>query len=136
MSVAASAEGGIWLLRTPEPEPIAAFADSRKVVDTARRLARFPFWAHAGSSRLADGPVVDVALLRALDVGQAAYIYRGGVTYVQIKRLVGAPAAVGRRPVHPKPADGEAASEAKPAAAALPDVSAVLDAAFGPERPT
>ena len=137
--IAASAEGGIWLLRTPEPEPIAAFAGTRKVVDTTRRLARFPFWAHAGSSRLADRPVVDVALIRALDVGQAAYIYRGGVTYVLIKRLVGAPAAVGQRTVHePAPMDpaGGETGEADLAAAAIPDVSAVLDTAFGAERPT
>ena len=31
-------------------------------------------------------PVVDPDLIRALDVGQAGYIYRGGVTYVQVKR--------------------------------------------------
>jgi len=137
--IAASAEGGIWLLRTPEPEPITAFAGSRQVVDTTRRLVRFPFWAHAGSSRLADRPVVDAALIRALDVGQVAYIYRGGVTYVQVKRLVGAPAAVAG------PADAVLAADraqadperADPAAsgATLPDVSALLDAAFGPGRP-
>ena len=51
-------------------------------------------WAHQGSSRIRQAPVVDPALIRALDVGQAAYIYRGGVTYVQVKRLVGAPAAL------------------------------------------
>jgi len=149
--IAASAEGGIWLLRTPEPEPIAVFAGTRKVVDTTRRLARFPFWAHAGSSRVAERPVVDAGLIRALDVGQAANIYRGGVTYVQVKRLVSAPAAVGGSkagPVLAAPAGREATdlTEAGAAArmptsgrdlagAALPDVSAVLDAAFGPERP-
>jgi hypothetical protein len=150
--IAASAEGGIWLLRTPDPEPIAMFAGTRRVVDTTRRLARFPFWAHVGSSRLADRPVVDAALIRTLYVGQAAYIYRGGVTYVQVKRLVGAPAAVGRsavgEPVRPEPWHGEAVGAAEAgglataptgradlAAAALADVSAFLDAAFGPERP-
>ena len=92
--IAASAEGGIWLLRTPEPEPVTALAGTRKVVETTRRLRRFPFWAHQGSSRLADIPVVDPSLIRALDVGQAAYLYRGGVTYVQVKRLVASPAAV------------------------------------------
>jgi len=133
--IAASAEGGIWLLRTPEPEPIVTFAGSRRVVDTARRLVRFPLWAHAGSSRLTDRPVVDAALIRALDVGQTAYIYRGGVTYVQVKRLVGAPAAVGSVPVdEPVPAV-PARDEPATTAAALPDVSALLDAAFGPERP-
>jgi hypothetical protein len=90
--IAASAEGGIWLLRTPEPDPLIAFAGTRKVVDTTRRLVRFPFWAHAGSSRLAHVAVADPALIRDLDVGQAGYIYRAGVTYIQVKRLVGSPA--------------------------------------------
>jgi hypothetical protein len=140
--IAASAEGGIWLLRTPEPEPVAAFAGTRRVVDTTRRLVRFPFWAHGGSSRLTDRPVVDAALIRTLDVGQAAYIYRGGVTYVQVKRLVGAPAQVAGASVSTalggEPARGTAGGAERPAAVstALPDVSSVLDAAFGPERPS
>jgi len=82
--------------------------------------------------------VVDPALIRALDVGQAAYIYRGGVTYVQVKRLVAPPAAL------PKPGVTSLRPTAAPAAAqqpephphprpALPDVGAVLDEAFGTE---
>ncbi len=96
-------------------------------------------------------PVVDPALIRGLDVGQAAYIYRGGVTYLQVKRLVAAPAAVTGSP---RPASGQAAwqaaghvpEQAAPEQAApggqrrdrtpgqhLPDASPLLDAAFGPE---
>jgi len=96
--IAASAEGGIWLLRTPHPEPLTALAGTRRATETTRRLARFPVWRHQGTSRLNEIPVVDAALIRDLDVGQAAYIYRGGVTYVQVKRLVGAPAAMAGRP--------------------------------------
>jgi hypothetical protein len=100
---------------------------------------------------------VDAALIRDLDIGQAAYIYRGGVTYVQVKRLVGAPAAMAGRPDRAAvnraaasgrtaacdgrlaPDGGAAGPMAWPAggrvrtAGAPPDVSAVLDAAFGPE---
>ena len=80
-------------------------------------------------------PVVDPDLIRALEVGQAAYIYRGGVTYVQVKRLVTAPAAL------PPPAAGPVPRAAPTAARAessrppvrLPDISAVLDEAFGAE---
>jgi hypothetical protein len=93
--IAAAADGGIWLLRTPHPEPVAALAGSRKVTDTTRRLLGVPLWSHQGTSRMRLAPVVDPALIRALDVGQAAYIYRGGATYVQVKRLVAAPAALG-----------------------------------------
>jgi hypothetical protein len=150
--IAASAEGGIWLLRTPEPEPVTALAGTRKVVETTRRLSRFPFWAHQGTSRLRDVPVADPSLIRGLDVGQVAYLYRGGVTYVQVKRLVGSPAAVSapvaaaavaeaaagealavRATASAPPARVGRGTRAGPQAESLPDVSSVLDAAFGPE---
>jgi len=44
-------------------------------------------------------PVADPALIRRIDVGQAAYIHRGGVTFVQVKRLTAAPPALPREPV-------------------------------------
>jgi hypothetical protein len=147
--IAASADGGIWLLRTPHPEPVAALAGTRKVTDTTRPLLGTGIWGHRGTSRIRLAPVVDPALIRALDVGQAAYIYRGGVTYVQVKRLVAPPAAL------PPPGIAAARPAAAPAAAhqpsaappsglrepgspsrpepALPDVGALLDEAFGTE---
>jgi hypothetical protein len=109
--IAASADGGIWLLRTPHPEPAAALAGTRQVTDTTRRLLGVPVWGHQGTSRMRLAPVVDPALIRALDVGQAAYIYRGGVTYVQVKRLVAPPAALSAPGVAP------ARAAAAPAAA-------------------
>jgi len=151
--IAASAEGGIWLLRTPQPEPLAALAGTREALDTTRSLARFPFWRRQGSSRVREVPVVDRGIIRRLDVGQVAYIYRGGVTYIQVKRLVAAQPAVGLRPPwsgagrpqvvatgggavdggYEEGAEqaGRAPSLAGPGG--LPDVSPVLDAAFGPE---
>ena len=77
--------------------------------------------------------MADPALIRGLAVGQAGYIYRGGVSYVQVKRLVAAPAAVAAQPA----GTGRASQAADTAAAPgppgpLPDVSEVLDAAFGP----
>jgi len=126
--IAASADGGIWLLRTPHPEPAAALAGTHTVTETTRRLLGIPVWSHQGMSRTRLAPVVDPDLIRALDVGQAAYIYRGGVTYLQIKRLVAAPAALQARRVAP----------ARPAARSveaptLPDVGPLLDEAFGAE---
>jgi hypothetical protein len=137
--IAASAEGGIWLLRTPHPEPLTGLAGARKAVETTRRTGRFPVWRREGSSRLTEVPVVDPALIRGLDAGQAAYIYRGGVTYVQVKRLVAAPAAVASAPVATVGPASELASTAPSRmsggspAAELPDVSSLLDVAFGPE---
>jgi hypothetical protein len=79
-------------------------------------------------------------------VGQAAYIYRGGVTFVQIKRLLAAPPALTREPAAPgqpvsraavpRPTGGEPPA-APPAgtepASPIPDAGAVLDEAFGNE---
>jgi hypothetical protein len=155
--VATTADGGIWLLRTPHPEPVAALAGARRVVDTARRLLGVPLWAHEGLSRAEGTPVVDPELIRGLDVGQAAYIYRGGVTYVQVKRLVAGPAELagpvpglaaasaatmaGERADVPPAGAAPAAAAGDPApraagqtgAGRLPDVSALLDEAFGEE---
>jgi hypothetical protein len=174
--IAASADGGIWLLRTPYPEPVTGLAGTRKLTDTSRRLLGVPVWGHQGTSRIRQAPVVDPALIRSLDVGQAAYIYRGGVTYVQVKRLIGSPAALnapagaataaagaqapgrlvqappedgapqpdppqpGAAGQAPRPATTPGASPqpgtvpaARPLRQPLPDVSELLDEAFGPE---
>jgi hypothetical protein len=149
--LAATAEGGIWLLRTPHPEPVTALAGNQPVLDTSRRLLGVPRWSHEGASRIREAPVADPALIRRLDVGQAAYIYRGGVTFVQVKRLIAAPAAVaapvpgqpgprddgGRRerPVRAAGPDGPVAVPVPPDAVAphAAEVTVLLDEAFGPE---
>jgi hypothetical protein len=143
--IAASADGGIWLLRTAHPEPVAALAGARKVTDTARPLLGMGIWSRRGTSRMRPAAVVDPALIRALDAGQAAYIYRGGVTYVQVKRVVAPPAALVPPDVAaPRPAAAAAAAAAQqpspapppsPRRPALPDVGALLDEAFGTEPP-
>jgi hypothetical protein len=99
--IATTAEGGIWLLRTPRPEPVAELAGSRRLVDTARRLLGTPRWGEEGSSRLRAAPVLDPDLVRQLDVGQAAYVYRGGVTFVQVKRLIATQGAINPGPAGP-----------------------------------
>ncbi len=158
--LAATADGGIWLLRTPYPEPVTALAGEEPALDTSRRLLGVPRWGREGSSRVRESPVADPALIRRLDVGQAAYIYRGGVTFVQVKRLVATPAAVtapapwqlaqrhadGRRerPERAAGPDGRAAAPLPPNAVApagqpataaphAAEVTALLDEAFGPE---
>jgi hypothetical protein len=83
--VASTAEGGIWLLRTPRPEPAAELAGTRSVVWTTRILSGRHTWESAGSSAPRQVPVVDPDIIRRLDTGQAAYIYRGGVTYLHVK---------------------------------------------------
>jgi len=91
---------------------------------------------------------------QTLGVGQVGYIYHGGVNYIQVKRLLTAPAALARpaaprwRPTGPEP--GEKRREPSmglgvPAAAPPADdaehpaprpasaAGALLDEAFGPE---
>ena len=95
--VAATAEGGIWLLRTPRPEPVAELAGTMPSVDTSRRFAGAGPWGDDGLSRTRLAPVLDGDLVRRLDVGQVCYVYRGGVTFLQVKRLTGRQAAIGQR---------------------------------------
>jgi hypothetical protein len=135
--IASAAEGGIWLLRSPHPEPVAALAGQRQVADTTRYLLGYPRWSRQGSSRVRAAPVVDSALIRAFDVGQTAYIYRGGVTYTLVKRLVSGPAALPPAvPLAPPATAARQAAVTQPPAEAdteeLPDVTAFLDSAFGP----
>jgi hypothetical protein len=94
--VAGTAEGGIWLLRTPRPGPVVELAGTRSSVETTRRLDGQGAWPDAGLSRTRLVPVLDGDLVRRLEVGQVGYVYRGGVTYLQIKRLTGRQAAIGR----------------------------------------
>jgi hypothetical protein len=150
--IAAAADGGIWLLRTPHPEPAAALAGTQPSADTSRRVLGAALWGHEGSSRMRDEPVADPAIIRSLDTGQAAYIHRGAVTFIQIKRLVATPAALASEPVAggpPPAAQEQAAGPARPAGEAerrpppppadpagatpLPDAGALLDEAFGKE---
>jgi hypothetical protein len=90
--VAATAEGGIWLLRTPRPEPVTDLAGTRTTVWTTRLLASRNTWQTVGASVPKPVPVADPDIIRRLDIGQAAYIYQGGVTYLHIKPPVYAPA--------------------------------------------
>ena len=136
--IAATADGGIWLLRTPHPDPATGLAGTRRVTDTSRRVLGVPLWAHEGSSRLRDAPVADPAVIRGLGTGQAAYIYRGGVTFVQVKRLVAAPAALAAdsQPAgRPQAATRSAAraQDTTPPTVRPPDADALLDEAFGKE---
>jgi hypothetical protein len=93
--VASTAEGGIWLLRTPRPSPVAELAGTMPSVDTSRRFSGAGPWGDDGLSRTRLAPVLDGDLVRRLDVGQACYVYRGGVTFLQVKRLTGRQAEIG-----------------------------------------
>jgi hypothetical protein len=131
--LAATAEGGIWLLRTPHPDPLTALAGRRAQVDSTRQLTGWLRWSRTGTSRIQAAPVADPDLIRGLDIGQAAYLYRGGVTFTQVKRLVAGPAALaaGTQATFAA-AEGPPKTGTSQGPDAPAELAAFLDEAFGP----
>ncbi len=105
-------------------------------------------WTGGGYARAHYTRVVDPDIVRCLEVGQAAYIYRGGVTYLQVKRLpAGAAELPGQAqlrpparpqlpaaPAGPLPPRPPAGPEAPRPPAPLPDAGPLLDEVFGRPR--
>jgi hypothetical protein len=83
--IAATADGGIWLLHTPYPEPVIQLAGTRRVLESAHKLIGAT-WGDEGTTRIQHAWTADPSLIRALDVGQACYIHHGGATFVQVAR--------------------------------------------------
>ena len=126
--IAGTADGGIWLMRTPYPEEVCKLAGTRKVVETARKLIGAG-WGDEGTSRLQHAWTVDPDIVRSLAPGQAAFIQAGGATWVHIARARPSPLALTPRPA-PVPAP-------RPPAAPIalpgpPPPATDLDDAFGP----
>jgi hypothetical protein len=53
--IAATADGGIWLLRTPYPQPVCELAGTRRIVETATKVIG-GMWGDEGSSRVQHAP--------------------------------------------------------------------------------
>ena len=122
--IAATADGGVWVMRTPYPEPLSALAGQRRVLQTAHELVGAT-WGDRGTTREARAWNADPDLIRRLDVGQACYIHRGAATFVQVARPKAVPAEPAPRagPGRPaRPAPGNRAREAEPIPANLDDV--------------
>ncbi len=130
--IAATADGGVFVLRTPYPEPLTVLAGHRRVLDTAHKLVG-NVWADEGTTRIQRAPVADPDLIRHLEVGQACYIQGGGATFVQVARPKASPLTL-----LPAPAAGpvvqvpEARREPDPVPPTWPQRPASLDDAFGP----
>jgi hypothetical protein len=108
--VAATADGGLWLLQTPHPEPLVALAGTRRVLESAHKLIGAG-WGEEGTTRIQHAWTADPDLIRQLAVGQACYIRRGSAVYIQLARLKPDPlplqAARERRPWDPARAGGQ-----------------------------
>jgi hypothetical protein len=83
--IAATADGGIWVLHTPYPEPLVALAGKRRVLETAHKLVGAT-WGDEGTTREQRAWTADPELIRRLQTGQACYIHRGAATFVQVAR--------------------------------------------------
>jgi len=113
--ICATADGGVWVLRTPYPEPLAQLAGTRRVLESAHKLVGHA-WGDEGTSRVQHAWVLDPDIARSLDVGQAAFIHHGGVTWVQVARP--RPSPLQLPPPPPQPArvvHGTLAGDTEPA---------------------
>jgi hypothetical protein len=121
--IAATADGGLWVMSTPHPEPLAALAGQRRVLESAHEFVGAT-WGDRGTTRQARAWNADPELIRRLAVGQACYIHRGAATFVQVARPQAAPLSLppARAPVVlPGPR-----REAAPAAEPVPSLDDVL----------
>jgi hypothetical protein len=123
--IAATADGGIWLLRTPYPQPVCELAGTRRVIETATKVIG-GMWGDEGSSRIQHAWTADPGIARSLAVGQAGYLHAGGCTWVEVARP--RPSPLPLPPPPPAPVVIIAPPAAEPQATPVP---AVLDDVFG-----
>ena len=98
--IAATADGGIWLMSTPHPQPVVELAGTRRVLESAHKLVGAT-WGEEGTTRTQHAWIADPDLVRTLDVGQACYIHRGGATFVQVARPKPSPLSLPAAQVRP-----------------------------------
>ncbi|HEY1916337.1 MAG TPA: hypothetical protein VGH27_12255 [Streptosporangiaceae bacterium] len=131
--ITSTADGGVWLLRTPDPEPLCKLGGTRQVVQSAHKLISAG-WGDEGTSRLQHVWTVDPNIVRSLAPGQAAFIRGGSATWVHIARARPSPLALTATPApepRPRPGPGPAARPAPIALPGPPPPDGNLDDVFG-----
>jgi hypothetical protein len=98
--IAATADGGVWVMETPYPQPLAELAGTRRVLESARKLLGTA-WGDEGSTRVQHAWTADPDLIRRQGVGQACYIHRGTATFMQIARPKPNPLSLPAAPARP-----------------------------------
>jgi hypothetical protein len=126
--ICATADGGIWLMRTPYPQPVSELAGTRKVIETATKVLG-GVWGDEGSSRVQHAWTADPGIARRLATGQAGYIHAGGCTWVQIARPKPSPLPLPAPP--PEPVVIPPVQEQPVAVPSVPPGD--LEDVFGPE---
>jgi hypothetical protein len=127
--IAATADGGLWVMHTPYPEPLAQLAGARRVLETAHKLIGSA-WGDEGTTRLQHTWTADPDLIRRLTTGQACYITHNTATFVQVARPRPSPLTLLPAPVPAEPADLPAPRQAPAPPPGQP--SARFDDHFGP----
>ena len=128
--IAATADGGLWVMHTPYPEPLCELAGARRVLETAHKLIGNS-WGDEGTTRIQHAWTADPDLIRRMTTGQACYISHGSATFVQVARPRPSPLTLLPAPV---PAEPPARPPAPRQASAPPpgQPSARFDDHFGP----
>jgi hypothetical protein len=96
--ITSTADGGIFLLRTPSPENLVSLAGTRRVLEGSRKTIGPGRTGDEGNTRVAHAWTVDPDRIRQLATGQAVLIRHGGATFIQVS-----PAPPGS-PARPAPA--------------------------------
>jgi hypothetical protein len=128
--IAATADGGIFVLQTPHPDPLVALAGKRRVLETAHKLVGNT-WGDEGTTREQRAWVADPDLIRRLEVGQACYIHHGAATFVQVARPAASPLTLLPPPAAEPPPAPAPESRQEPTPPSWPPVGG-LDDIFGP----
>ena len=131
--IAATADGGIFVLHTPHPEPLVALAGTRRVLETAHKLVG-SYWGDEGTTREQRAWVADPDIIRRLEVGQACYIHRGAATFVQVARPVASPLTLLPPPAAGPPPPPVPEPRHEPAPSSWPSAGS-LDDIFGSGAP-
>ena len=107
--IAGTADGGVFVMHTPYPEPLSMLAGTRRVLETAHKLIGNA-WGDEGTTRLQHTWTADPDLIRRLRTGQACYITHGTATFVQVARPRPSPLTLMGAPVPATPVPGPSPS--------------------------
>ena len=123
-----TADGGLWVMHTPYPEPLCELAGARRVLETAHKLIGNT-WGDEGSTRLQHAWTADPDLIRRQRTGQACYISHNTATFVQVARPRPSPLTLLPPPRHPSPPITLPGPRSEAATEPLPVID---DTFFGP----
>jgi hypothetical protein len=102
--ITATADGGIFVLRTPSPENLVTLAGTVMRIESGRKLLGAGRTGDEGTSRAAHTWTADPDRIRQLATGQAAHIRHGGATFVQVSPATTPAPYAPRQAPHPQPA--------------------------------